>query len=276
MRNLQIAVVSLFLAVAIAFSVYFCYDWLMVDHTAPQIICDGAPLYVSVHSTDRELCAGLTAQDDVDGDITDRIVVRRISQLYGSNNAAVYYAVFDSSSNFCTYSRPVFYTDYCRPRFQLSQPLSFATYSTVTLMDRLSATDALDGDITQRIRISSTRVNTSEPGAYPVTVQVTNSSGDTSAVDLTVVIENTTSRHPVIRLSEYIHYIRVTEELTEDTLRSLIAGARTSTNGRELDPDDIEITGEADTSKRGSYQVEFSYTNEQKLTRTVFLTVVVE
>ena len=32
MRNLQITVIALFLVVAIAFSVFFCFDRLTVDH----------------------------------------------------------------------------------------------------------------------------------------------------------------------------------------------------------------------------------------------------
>ena len=76
--------------------------------------------------------------------------------------------------------------------------------STVLLSDRLTATDLIDGDISSRIRISSNAVSVTEPGEYPITVQVTNSLGDTASVRLTVAIESTTSRHPTIMLSQYI------------------------------------------------------------------------
>ena len=220
MRNLQIAVISVFLIVAIAFSVFFCYDRLAVDHTAPKIISDGVPLEVSVNASEKELCAGLTAYDDTDGDITDRIIVRRVSRLSGANSAYVYYAVFDSSSNYCIFNRTVYYTDYCKPRFSLSQPLSFTPNSVITLSDRLTAYDVIDGDISNRIRLSSVNVSNTEPGEYPITVQVTNSSGDTSSVSLTVLIENVTSLHPTITLSEYIHYVTCGDELTEAELRA--------------------------------------------------------
>lgn len=276
MRNLQIAVISVFLIVAIAFSVFFCYDRLAVDHTAPKIISDGVPLEVSVNASEKELCAGLTAYDDTDGDITDRIIVRRVSRLSGANSAYVYYAVFDSSSNYCIFNRTVYYTDYCKPRFSLSQPLSFTPNSVITLSDRLTAYDVIDGDISNRIRLSSVNVSNTEPGEYPITVQVTNSSGDTSSVSLTVLIENVTSLHPTITLSEYIHYVTCGDELTEAELRSLIVSASESSTGAALNAADIEISGDVDTSTRGSYSVTYSYTNAQSLTRVVILNVVVE
>lgn len=276
MRNLQIAVISVFLIVAIAFSVFFCYDRLAVDHTAPKIISDGVPLEVSVNASEKELCAGLTAYDDTDGDITDRIIVRRVSRLSGANSAYVYYAVFDSSSNYCIFNRTVYYTDYCKPRFSLSQPLSFTPNSVITLSDRLTAYDVIDGDVSNRIRLSSVNVSNTEPGEYPITVQVTNNSGDTSSVSLTVLIENVTSLHPTITLSEYIHYVTCGDELTEAELRSLIVSASESSTGAALNAADIEISGDVDTSTRGSYSVTYSYTNAQSLTRVVILNVVVE
>ena len=86
MRKLQITLIALFLAVAIAFCAVFLHDRLTADHTAPRIVSDGVPLEVSVNATDAELCAGLTAADDRDGDLTDRIIVRRVSQLTGANS----------------------------------------------------------------------------------------------------------------------------------------------------------------------------------------------
>ena len=276
MRNLKIIVICLFLVIAVVFSVVFCHDRLTTDRTAPKIFCDSTPLQVSVHATDRELCAGLTAIDDVDGDITDRILVRRTSHLSGANTAVVYYVVFDSSSNYCMFNRTITYTDYRMPRFSLSQPLSFPTNSTILLKDRLTAYDVIDGDISQRIRVSAAGISTYDQGEYPFTVQVTNSSGDTSIITLFAQIENTTSRHPTIELSEYIHYVSVGEALSEDSLRALIVSAHESADGEAVDPEDIQIIYNIDTDKRGSYRVEYVYTNAAGLTRTVLMTLVVE
>ena len=277
MKNLQIILIVVFLVVSVVFCAFFCYDRLMVDREAPMIVCDGVPLEVSVSATDRDLCAGLTASDNVDGDLTDRIVVRKVSQLYGSNTAMIQYAVFDSSSNVCTYSRSVTYTDYRKPRFSLTQPLIYNLNSVVSLSDRLTAYDSINGDISQRIRVSSSAVTSSEKGLYPITVQVTNSSGDTAVAKLTVTIENITAHHPVIRLSEYLIYADLNSQLDEDTLRSYIVSAKETASGENLDFNDIIIDADnLKLSARGSYDVVYYYTNSRGLAYNVILTVVVE
>ena len=276
MRSIKTIVIVLFLIIAIAFSVLYCYDKMMVDHVAPEIICDGARLDISVNSTDEELCRGLIAYDDVDGDITDRIIVRRVSRLVGSNSAVAHYAVFDSASNFCTFTRNVYYTDYSQPKYILTQPMIFNVNSIVTLNDRLYASDVIDGDITGRIRISAASISTTVEGEYPMTLQVTNSTGDTAALTLTVQIRNYTSRHPVINLSEYLTYVDMGSEIDLEQFRSYIVSARESADGKTVDPEDVTITGQVDSSRIGSYDVNFSYINEEGLGYNVCLTVVVQ
>lgn len=276
MRNLKIGIIVLFLVVSVAFLAFFFYDRLAADYTPPVIVCDGVPLEVSIQATDRDFCKGLTATDDVDGDITDRIIVRKVSQLSGANTATIYYAVFDSSSNLCTFSRPVRYTDYSKPHFSLTKPLSYGVSSTVTLEDRLTARDVLDGDITPKIRISSNAISVYEQGVYPLTVQVTNSSGDTSVVTFNVRIENKTAMHPVIELDQYLLYVPVGTELTEAALREHITKAKESYVGSAVAPGNIQISSHVDTEETGSYSVDYSYTNDSGYTSTVTLTVVVE
>lgn len=275
MRNLRIIIIALFLVVSVAFAAYFSYDRLMVDHTAPQIVCDGVPLNVSVFATDDELCAGLTAYDDVDGDITDRIVVRKVSQLVGDNIAQISYAVFDSSSNLCTFNRYVYYTDYHKPRFSLSQPLTYNVNSTIALNDRLFATDIIDGDISPRIRVDASRLSNSTEGEYTMPVRVSNSSGDISTLDLTILIQNVTTNHPAIHLDDYLIYIDKDTVLTEDDLRNYIILVKETTTGRSISADKVTITSFVKSSIPGSYNVYYTYTNSLNFTYTVILTVVV-
>ncbi len=276
MRNLRIITTVLFVAVSIAFSVLYFYNSTVMDNEAPLIICDGNPLMVSVKATDRELCAGLIAQDNVDGDITDRILVRKISQLVDNNSAIISYAVFDSASNCCTFSRNVIYTDYEAPRFTLSQPLIYNVNGMVTLEDRLTAHDVIDGDITNRMRISSTSLGNTDEGEYPISVQVTNSTGDTSMVILKVMIKNYTSLHPEIYLDDYLIYVDADEPIELEDLREHIVSVRASSHGRSVDPSQVQITGDINYEGRGSNFVTFSYTNETGLTYSVLMTVVVE
>ena len=259
MRKLQITLIALFLAVAIAFCAVFLHDRLTADHTAPRIVSDGVPLEVSVNATDAELCAGLTAADDRDGDLTDRIIVRRVSQLTGANSAQATYTVFDSASNFCTFTRPIYYTDYHKPRFSLSQPLVYGVGST---------------DLTDKMRLTLVNLSVGTEGDYRIRVQVTNSAGDTSMLSLTVMIRNRTARHPVITLSDYLVY--ATGDETPEDYRSLITSVLQSEHGASVDPSKVEISGKIDHEHPGSYDVLFSYTNDAGLESSVILTVVVE
>ncbi len=290
MRNLKVITIIIFLVLTIAFSVFFSFDRMVTDHTPPIIYCEDKPLEVSVKASDYELCSGMTAVDDVDGDITDRIIVRRVSQLIGANSATVHYTVFDSSSNCCTFVRNIYYTDYSKPHFTLTQPLIYTVNSVISLQDRLTASDVIDGDISRRIRPFYSNISNEEVGDYRVNVQVTNSSGDTSIVEFTIMIRNTTARHPLIRLSDYLIYVDQNSELTFEELRNYIITARETRNGDSIDFEDIIISGDApiggtairpaeeklDTGTLGSQNVYFSYTNEAGLEYTVILTVVVE
>ncbi|MBE6985748.1 MAG: hypothetical protein E7434_09140 [Ruminococcaceae bacterium] len=276
MRNLRIITIALFLIVSIAFSVLYFYDYTVSDNEAPMIICDGVPLEVSVKATDAELCAGLRAHDNIDGDISDRIVVRKISQLIDAKSAIISYAVFDSASNCCTFSRNVTYTDYEAPRFTLSQPLIYNVNGLITLEDRLTAHDVIDGDITNRMKLSSTNLGNTDEGEYPIMVQVTNSTGDTALVTLKVLIQNYTSLHPEIYLDEYLVYVDADNPIELEDLREHIVSVRASSHGASVDPSEVLISGEINYESRGSNFVTFSYTNESGLTYSVLLTVVVE
>lgn len=276
MKRLNVTLILIFLVVAIAFMGVFLYQYMTVDRTAPVITCDGGSLTLSVTATDAELCTGLTATDNVDGEITDRIIVRGVSRLTGSNTAYVSYVVFDSSSNFCTFSREVTYTDYQAPRFALSAPMLFDVGSKVTILDRLTATDVIDGDITDRVHLTQSDLATGTEGSYRIQLQVSNSTGDTSVVNLTVLIENRSLRHPQIELSEYLVYVERGQEYTAEDFRSYLVSVLQTRDGREGELSDVTVTGTVDGSRRGCYDVAFSYTNQSNYTSTVILTVVVE
>ena len=58
------------------------------------------------------------------------------------------------------------------------------------MLDRLTATDVLDGDISSGIRITSQNVINSQPGVYSVTAQVDSRLGNSVVLPLKVVITN--------------------------------------------------------------------------------------
>lgn len=273
MRSLQRCIIIAFVLVLLAFGASTVYNRIVIDHTPPVITCASDVVTVSVNDPQEALLAGVTATDDRDGDLTSQVMVQSVSTLITNSTAKVTYIVFDHSNNMATVSRTVQYSDYTRPTFSLSSPLVFGVGKTVTLKDRLRATDSVDGNITSRIRIASQNVSTQTPGTYTMTVQVTNSLGDTASVPLNVIITDGRTQQQ-IELSDFIVYLH-----TGDTFDpfSYVTRLR-SAYGAEGDQSRLTADGTVDTATPGIYNVLFTYSNaaEGLSDYCAYMTVIVE
>ena len=174
----------------------------------PVIECGEEIISVSVTASEAELLAGVTARDDQDGDLTERIIVGGVSKLIGTDLANVTCMVFDSDDNMATLTRQVRYTDYRRPMFQLTEPLVFASTKEAKLLSRVRVTDSADGDISDRARVS-TLWATGHDQVYSATITATNSMGDMADVKVPVIIRDTPC---AIRLRQQIVYVAVGAE----------------------------------------------------------------
>lgn len=260
MKLLQRGTVALFILVLAAFVGLNLYLRVSVDRTPPVITCDSEVVEIRRGADESALLKGVTATDDTDGDVTDSILIKGVSQLITADTAKVTYIAFDSSNNMSVKSRTVRYTNYEKPRFELKQPLIYRVGSKVQLLDRLTAADVVDGDISGNIRVTTQNINASVEGGYAVTVQVSNSLGDVESIPLTVLIANGTYITPAVTLSDYILYLE-----TGDSFRPadyILTPA---------DPSAVRVdAGEVDTTRPGVYEVFYSYQSD-----TVIMTVVV-
>ena len=238
----------------------------------PTISCPEGVLEISVNDkrNPEVLLQGMVATDEQDGDLTDRIIVDDCSKLITNDTAKVTYWVFDSDNNVATCVRKVRFTDYHRPTFQVIEPLVYSSIDEVTMLSRLKATDVLEEDISENIRIS-TLEPTKHSEVFNVTIQVSNGMGDTSYVTLPVVIQASNFLRPEIQLREYLVYLNKGEKFvpTEyiDDLR-----VPTVTNPPLHD---IVIDNPVDTGKAGTYYVTYSY-SANGCTGMAILTVVVQ
>lgn len=272
MKQLKILVVVLFAAI-ICGNVAMTLHQRTQDTTPPELTVEGEILEISVKADEKAYLEGVTAWDDQDGDLTDQVMVEHVSQLIGENTAKITYAVFDRAGNAATATQIIFYTDYQRPRFALSKPLKYQVGSTVTLMDRLTASDVLDGNITGKIRISNQNLNNDTEGICSITVQVTNNLGDTAVLTLPVIMDVLTEQTPEITLDTYLIYVDAGAEFDpEQYLKSVEDPAAAG------DPDlsDVEISSPVDTSRPGTYQVSYSYEGKKDDCKTILTVVVLE
>ena len=104
----------------------------------------------------------------------------------------------------------------------------------LTLMDRLTAYDLVDGDLTGSIRMTVQNLNIAAAGTYSITLQVTNSLGDTAIVPLSVIMREN-GKLPSIALQEYLVYLKQGDRFDPESyllrVTELIAG-----RGADLPP----------------------------------------
>lgn len=286
MRRLRAAVVLLFIISVIAFAAYQVLSRLAQDNRPPEITCDSDTLSISVESEDSELFKGVKAEDNRDGDLTDSVRVSSMSNFTEPGKRTITYAVFDKANNAATMERTLEYTDYTSPKITLTEPLRFdiSDMEDASLTEHMKAEDCLDGDITSQIRATyNDSAYVSQAGDYNVTVQVSNSAGDTCTVPLTVTVTDSSSDdergkyYPA--LSQYIVYTPVGEQVD---LAALITGVTRGGSeyafgepGAPESPEGVSISGDVDYGTEGTYTVEYSYTPEGGVTATTKLTVVV-
>ena len=125
---------------------------------------------------------GYTAQDNYDGDITDRVEVVE-------ENGVVTYSVRDSAGNLSLVTRQIRYHDPIAPEIVLKGEASIS----ITAGSKYSepgyvATDNVDGNVTDKVQVSGS-VDTSREGTYTLTYTVTDSYGNTDTETRTVTVK---------------------------------------------------------------------------------------
>ena len=274
MKLLRGIIIGLFVVLAALTGVSEWYARTQVDRTPPTITCEDGVLEVSVQADRTELLQGVTAQDDLDGDLTEKVMVEHVSNLTGADTARITYVVFDSSDNAATCSRTIRYTDYRKPRFQLTAPLHYYVVDTITLLDRLTAVDVIDGDLQEKIRLTASNLTNTLAGTYHVTVQVTNSLGDTSVLPLTILVDSGSGYlTPEIRLTDYLVYLDAGSRFDPGAYVRSITDP--SAGNKNVSKNQAEIFSEVDPSTPGTYEVVYSYTGSGGREGKTILTVVV-
>ena len=284
MRKLRIAILIFFCAAAVFFAYTRIRERMTTDYRAPVIQADSDVLEVSVSAGDEELLAGMTAYDNLDGDVTDTLVVASRGKFSSKGTLHVNYAAFDKNRNVGVYSREVIFTDYVSPHFRMDAPLRFASGGSVPdYLEPITAQDCLDGNITQQIKITAGRtVAVSDTVTrQTMNLQVTNSCGDSAVLELTASMEDyTTLNRPAPALRDYILYAEKNGELD---LRGNLTGIWTggsvhSFEEMEFDPEvDVTVDEDAlDYRTPGAYTVVYRLSRDGVELGSAELIVVVE
>lgn len=269
MRALKHTLLILLAVLLVAYTVTRVYQDSSQRKEPPVISCPSGILEVSAGDDEKVLLTGVTASDPQDGDLTGQIIVGGVSKLISKNTAKVTLLVFDSDHNMGSVTRYIRYKDYQRPVFDITQPLTFSSSTSISLLERLKAYDVLDGDVSGRIRVS-TLSSTENSDIYNITIQVTNSMGDTAWLQLPVLIQETDPLRPVIELKKYLVYQEVGNDFDP---MAYVSGLLVA--GEPLDIAKVSVSSNVDTATPGTYRVTYTYSSGGS-TGTAVLTVVIQ
>ena len=255
MRYFRLSVVLLFL-LSLALCVWTVHEYRQNSNAdLPVLTCQEDFLELSVSDGPEALMAGLSAYDKTDGDLTDQILVASVSHVIQPGTVKIKYVVFDSHNNSATVSRKVHYTDYESPRFSLGKAPIYLRGDNFDLLKYITVTDALDGDISHKVKVVSSAVSNYSAGSYPISLEVANSYGDTAQIELRVIYQDKNNARVTITLKDYITYVETGSRF--DPMASILSV--TDGNGAALNKNAVTIDGNVDTSQPGCYQLTYSY-----------------
>lgn len=276
LKYVRIALLTLFVLALVGAGGIFYYGYTHDDISPPVFRSNSDLIEVSVNDPESVLLSGLSAYDNIDGDLTKEIRIKDISQLVNDTDVVVTYIVFDAASNYATCTRTARYTDYTPPHFSMTKPMTFNAGETISFLDRIKVTDQRDGNITGRLKLEESSAVSSIPGTYAATVSVSNRMGDTVYLPLTVQVLNNSFSRPRIELRQYLIYVK---QGSRPQFRRYISKVVDPLEDDEVTIPNSEVSmnaGGVDLSTPGVYEVYYYYTGQSGETATSILTVVVE
>lgn len=267
MSTLRRITLLLFALVLVLFGYIYIGEWMDRDSSAPVISFETDEIHVGLSGDEAVLLQGVTAHDEKDGDLTGKLYVESVSRFISPGVSTVTYAVCDSNNHVTTAERLVVYDGYESPKFALSKNLIYRTGAVIQVRDRLTVNDVLEGDLSQKIVLGTSDMNTSREGVYHITAKVTSSKGEEVSLELPVVIENATGAAPEILLTDYLVYLDVGQSL--DPMQYVLSVSE------GMQRSDIQVEGLDRFNEPGVFMVDYYLTDEYNRTGHQVLIVVV-
>lgn len=271
MKLFRIIVIILFVLALAGTAYVFVNEQIKTDKTIPEISVDGPLIEVSLKATDEELLQGITAYDEKDKDLTDKIIIESISRFIKKGYSKVTFSVCDSNNNIAKATRLIKYTDYESPKFEVTGNLCFSLYEHIDIRELILATDVLEGDISSQVIVTSSDYATSIAGVFSLDVSVTNLKGDSSVIKLPLIVEDRPLSVPEIELSQYLVYTPKDSSLDfKSYIVDAFDAAETSLKSS------VMVESNVDFGVPGTYHVHYYVTDSAGNRGHSVLTVIVE
>ena len=237
-----------------------------------------------INATDKTLTVGdefdpladVTAEDEEDGDITDKIeILENEVDTTKPGKYEVTYKVTDGGG--ASYVKTITVTVNPKMEPLNAAPIIKAEDKTLTVGDTfdpkadVTATDEEDGNLTDKIEVLKNEVDTTKAGKYEVTYKVTDSKGASRTKTITVTV------NPKMEVLNAIPTIKAEDKTLTvgDTFDPKADVTATDEEDGNL-TDKIEVLkNEVDTTKAGKYEVTYKVTDSKGASRTKTITVTV-
>lgn len=270
MKPFRIIISIAFVFVTIASLSVFISEKINTDKTVPKITVEGDLIEVSLKATDEELLKGITAQDEKDGDLTKEVIVESVSGFTEKGVCKVTYAVCDSNNNIAKATRKIKYKGYESPKFEVTKNLCFSLYERIDISQSIAAVDCLEGNISSEVIVTAENTPNGTPGIFTLNASVTNKKGDTSTIELPLIVEDRELYSPVIELKEYLVY---TNKGKSVDFNSYIVDALDA-EGKSINKN-VSVESNVDFNKEGTYHVHYYATDKRDRRGHSVMTVIV-
>lgn len=266
------------------------YSRTQTNNNGPEIQMEEREVTVSIAATEEEIMSGVTAEDKKDGDVTDSLVIESMGNFFEKGKRKVTMAAFDSDNNVAKAERTIVYSNYISPRIVAGKPWRAPVNKMDELMSGLSATDCLEGDITNNLQLTlhDDTKNTTTPGECSMKVTVSNSVGDTVEIPVTVDVYDYAAEGatPLPLLSQYLVYLKKDQGIDPAVY---LQGIRvrnqeyfwdetyeTPDGLPPVDRSQVTIQNNVDSKTPGTYEIRYTAHDDRGNTGSVRLFVVVE
>nr|WP_251137803.1 immunoglobulin-like domain-containing protein [Exiguobacterium sp. s130] len=131
---------------------------------------------------------GITAKDNIDGDVTKSIQVSGSVNLKKVGTYTLTYNVADRSGNTTTLVRKITVKDNVKPIITGAKSKTIKYKSSFNSKAGVSAKDNVDGTLTKSIKVTGS-VNTKRKGVYPLSYSVKDKAGNSTSVKIKITVK---------------------------------------------------------------------------------------
>ncbi|MBQ7983257.1 MAG: hypothetical protein IJ302_06795 [Clostridia bacterium] len=276
MKHIKLPLLILFCVCAVFFGTYLGITRQSAGRGAyPTLTVSGSNSVFTLSCFDdtSRLMEGVTALDAEDGDLTGSIVLESVSPFDAQYRRTVTYAVCDSDNHVVKAQRTISYSDYTPPRFSLTVPQRYTSLNLNSIVSTVQASDLVDGDLSQNIKIESYTLDSGALDTCAVTLSVTSSTGATSRIPLHVSLVSSLAGTPLVSLTEYITYLKTGDAFDAEAYITQISSGIST---QMLPVSEAVIRGDVDVNTPGAYIVSYTAQNDAGTTGVTYLTVIVE